>query len=87
MIKKKLFELLGYSIIDSEYLQKEFERQANLAYLIGDYELGVLDKYGQRINIAIKLKNKITGEYVIFKSGWMTYANGKGYDVHIFEVC
>ena len=72
-----MFKLLGYSIIDSEYLQKEFERQANLAYLIGNYELGLLDDYGQRINIPIKLKNKLTGEYVIFKSGWMTYPNGK----------
>ncbi|MBQ7977562.1 MAG: hypothetical protein IJ301_03090 [Clostridia bacterium] len=75
--KKQLFELWGYDIMDAEYLQKEFERQAKLAYSIGDYELGKLDGYGQRINIIIKLKNKNNNETVMFISGWMVYPNGK----------
>ena len=57
--------------------KKEIEKQANLAYSVGDYELGKLDKYGQRINIAITLKRKDKNEYVTFRSGWMTYPNGR----------
>ena len=75
--KKQLFELWGYYIMDSEYLRQEFIKQAKLAYSVGDYELGKLDKYGQRINIVIKLKRKNTNEYVLFVSGWMVYPNGK----------
>ena len=75
--KKQLFESWGYSIIDSQYLQQEFIKQAKRAYSVGEYELGKLDKYGQRINIVIKLKRKNTNEYVSFVSGWMLYPNGK----------
>ena len=75
--KKQLFELWGYDIMDSQYLQQEFIKQAKLAYSVGEYELGKLDKYGQRINIVIKLKRKNTNEYVLFVSGWMVYPNGK----------
>ena len=56
--KKQLFELWGYYIMDSEYLRQEFIKQAKLAYLVGDYELGLLNEYGQRINIVITLKRK-----------------------------
>ena len=75
--KKQLFELWGYYIMDSEYLRQEFIKQIKLAYSVGEYELGKLDKYGQRINIVIKLKRKNTNEYVLFVSGWMVYPNGK----------
>ena len=75
--KKKLFESWGYSIIDSKYLQQEFIKQAKLAYSVGNYELGKLDKHGQRINIEIKLKRKDKDEYVTFRSGWMVYPNGR----------
>ena len=75
--KKQLFEFWGYSIIDSEYLQQEFIRQAQLSYSVGDYELGLLNEYGQRINITITLKRKNKNEYVTFQSGWMAYPNGK----------
>ncbi len=75
--KKELFELWGYSIIDSEHLQQEFIRQAKMAYSVGDYELDRLDDYGQRINIEIKLKRKEREGYVTFQSGWMVYPNGK----------
>ena len=74
--KKELFESWGYSIMDSQYLQQEFVRQAQFAYSAGEYELELLDKYGQRINIAITLKTN-QGEYVTFKSGWMVYPNGR----------
>ena len=75
--KKQLFELWGYDIMDSQYLQQEFIKQAKLAYSVGDYELGLLNEYGQRINIAITLKRKDKNEYVTFRSGWMVYPNGK----------
>lgn len=75
--KKQLFELWGYGILDSRYLQQEFINQAECAYSVGDYELGKIDKYGQRINIIIKLKRKDKNEYVSFISGWMVYPNGK----------
>ena len=75
--KKQLFELWGYDIMDSQYLQQEFIKQAKLAYSVGDYELGLLNEYGQRINIAITLKRKDKNEYVTFRSGWMVYPYGK----------
>lgn len=75
--KKELFESWGYSIINSNELKEEIERQAELAYSVGDYELGLLNEYGQRINITIKLRRKDKNEYVSFISGWMIYPNGK----------
>ncbi len=75
--KKELFESWGYSIINSEEIKKEIEIQAKLAYSVGDYELGLLNEYGQRINIVIKLKRKDKKEYVTFRSGWMVYPNGR----------
>lgn len=75
--KKQLFELWGYDIMDSEYLQQEFINQAKLAYSVGDYELVLLNEYGQRINIVITLKRKDKNEYVSFRSGWMVYPNGR----------
>ena len=75
--KKQLFELWGYSIIDSEELKNTIEKQAKLAYSVGDFELGILNEYGQRINIPITLKRKDKNEYITFRSGWMVYPNGK----------
>ncbi len=69
--KNKLFTDWGYSIMDSEYLKKEFERQANIAYQAGKYTLEDTIEYGQIINITINLK----GHKII--SGWLVYPNGK----------
>ena len=44
--------------MNSEYLQQEFIKHAKRAYSVGDYELGLLNGYGQRITIAITLKRK-----------------------------
>ena len=63
--------------MDSENLKKEFEKQAKLAYSVGDYELGRLNDYGQKINIEIELKRKNKRESVTFTSVWMVYPNGK----------
>ena len=75
-MQKDLFEGWGYSIMDSQYLQQEFVRQAQIAYSAGEYELDFVDDYGQRINIEITLKAD-NGEYVTFNSGWMVYPNGR----------
>ena len=75
MGKKKLFEQWGYTISDSAMLKREIENQAYNAYLSGGYELGILDSYGQRLNIRVTLKNKF-GKQISFVTGWMTYPNG-----------
>lgn len=73
--KRKLFETLGFSIDDAEYLQQEYERQAIQNYCDSNYQLGKLDTYGQRININIKFEKN--GKNIIFNSGWMIKPNGK----------
>ena len=75
--KKELFESWGYSIIDSEEIKNEIEKQAKLSYSVGDYELGKLNDYGQRINIIIELERKNKAGRITFRSGWMMYPNGR----------
>ena len=75
--KKELFERWGYTLIDFSSLQKEFEKQARLAYQCGDYALGKRTGHGQRINIVIRLKRKNSEQEVTFDTGWMAYPNGK----------
>ena len=74
--KIKLFKSLGFNKEDSQYLKQEFDRQAKECYLNGDYELGVLNEHGQRINITIKL-NTTTRESVSLVTGWMIRPLGK----------
>lgn len=73
--KKNLFENLGFTISNSEYLKKEYERQAKLKYETGNYVLDKLDRYGQRINITIEFPRS-NKENITFVSGWMVYPNG-----------
>lgn len=74
--KKALFEAWGYDIMDSEWLQAEFVRQANEKYANSDFDLGKLDLYGQSINIEITLLRKDGKGTVTFISGWMVYPDG-----------
>lgn len=74
--KKALFESWGYGIIDSNWLQEELIRQAQEKYANGDFILGKLDKYGQRISIEIILPRKDKIGTVSFMSGWMVYPDG-----------
>ena len=74
--KKELFESWGFTIADSVALKSEFEKQAYQAYLSGKYELNTLDSFGQRINIYVTLTTN-TGKQVSFKTGWMSYPDGK----------
>ena len=75
--KKQLFEAWGYSSEDSQELKILFEQQAQKQYELGEYELNFLNKYGQRINIIITLKNRNTGGIITFYSGWMVYPDGR----------
>ncbi|MCI9404971.1 MAG: hypothetical protein HFJ21_05460 [Clostridia bacterium] len=74
--KEQIFKDLGFSISDSDMLKAEMEKQANLAYLLGNYELNKLNSYGQRLNIKVTLIGK-NGKSLSFKTGWMTYPDGK----------
>ena len=69
--KNQIFNSLGYTIEDSEYLRDEFCRQALIQYLNGNYVLKNLDRRGQRLSIPIELRG------TSFYSGWMLYPEGK----------
>jgi len=69
--KNKLFNDWGYTINDSEYLQKEYCNQALTQYLKGNYVLKNLDRNGQRLAILTKLNG------IEFYSGWMLCPEGK----------
>ena len=45
-------------------------------YIKGDYKLGLLDEYGQRISIIIELPRKNGAGIVSFTTGWMAKPNG-----------
>ena len=73
--KNKLFTLLGFLKEDSEYLQNEYEKQAKKKYINGQYTLGKLDKYGQRISITIDVNTtNRTGIHIV--SGWLVHPLG-----------
>lgn len=74
--KEKLFRMWGYTVEDARWLQGEMERQALEKYISGDYELGKLDEYGQRLNILIEIPTKNGEKIVTFISGWMIEPNG-----------
>lgn len=73
--KKHLFEMLGFTKNDSQYLKKEYENQAIENYCNSNYKLDKLDSQGQRINIDITfIKND---RKLVFTSGWMVKPEGK----------
>lgn len=74
--KKALFESWGYGIMDSQWLQAEYCRQAKDKYANGEFTLNKLNEQGQRINITITLPNKNSGGNITIVSGWMVYPNG-----------
>ena len=63
--------MLGFLKEDSEYLKSEYEKQAKEQYLKGNYILGKLDRYGQRITITIHLRNGVK-----MQSGWLVHPLG-----------
>lgn len=75
--KERLFKEWGYTVKDSKWLQNEIEKQALEKYINGDYKLGVLNKYGQRINIRIEIPNRSNDNIVSFLTGWTVHPNGQ----------
>lgn len=75
--KEKLFKEWGYTVDDAKWLQAEMELQSSEKYVAGEYELGKLDIYGQRINIIIEIPRKDREGTVTFVTGWMVEPNGK----------
>ncbi|MBQ7373755.1 MAG: hypothetical protein IJW64_04240 [Clostridia bacterium] len=73
--KIQLFKTLGFEKSDTGFLKREFELQAKRKYESGDYTLGKLDRYGQRINITVIITSK-NERQVEFVSGWMIHPLG-----------
>jgi len=61
---------------DAQYLKREYELQATKKYLNGDYEIGKLDAFGQRINIEI-IVSSLKKQNIKIITGWMIYPLGK----------
>jgi hypothetical protein len=76
--KDAIFRGLGYSAEDSAQLAKLWEEQAAAKYAQGQYTLGKLDQYGQRINITIDVPGVGTaaGKTSSVTSGWMIRPDG-----------
>ena len=74
--KIHLFKDWGFDIIDTYYLIKELTRQAEEKYSSGDFVLGKLNEYGQRITVVVELERKDGKGKVNFGTGWMVYPDG-----------
>jgi hypothetical protein len=75
--KAPVFESYGYTIDDSQQLANLYEQQAQAKFASGDYSLGELDQYGQRITIPIDLPGQgvAAGRSTVIYSGWMIEGN------------
>lgn len=73
-----MFRSLGYSGDDSAKLAANWRRQAAEKISKGEYTLGKLDEYGQRIDIEITLLGQGTasGKTSYLNSGWMMAKDG-----------
>lgn len=76
--KDVAFKNLGYGKEYSDDIVKLYQEQVNMKYQRGDFTLGKLDDYGQRINIEIKLPGigDAAGNISYLKSGWMILEDG-----------
>jgi|GEM_PF-2487904 len=76
--KDAVFRSLGYGAGDSADLAKIWSRQAAAKFSNGQFTLGKLDQYGQRINIEINLQGigNSAGKVSHINSGWMISPNG-----------
>jgi hypothetical protein len=76
--KAAVFRRLGYSKDHSEQLAQMWREQAATKYAKGEYTLGKLDQYGQRINIEIEVPGigNSTGKTSYMESGWMIQPDG-----------
>ena len=74
--KKAIFEGLGYTIEDSEYLQQLYISQAIQKYCNGDYVFKGAGKQYGRIEIVIDLPINF-GQILKIKTGWSLYPKGE----------
>ena len=75
--KAEMFESWGYTGADSEWMVREFQRQAKQKYVSGEYALGKIDMFGQRINIRVTIPRKNEEGRISFLSGWIAEPNGR----------
>ena len=66
----------GFYTIDAQYLIDEFVRQAEEKYASGDFILGTLNEYGQRISIITEIERRDGNGTARFLTGWMVYPDG-----------
>ena len=68
-----MFRSLGYDASHSGSLAATYEQQALSKFSSGEFTLGKLDAYGQRINIGIELPGigEAAGKTSYLNSGWM----------------
>lgn len=74
--KKAIFEGLGYTIEDSEYLQQLYISQAIQKYCDGDYIFKGTNNYTVQIEIEIVLQSS-KKETARIKTGWSLLKNGE----------
>ncbi len=74
--KQQMFESWGYTIDDADWLKNTIKEQCLEKYINGDYTLGVLNKYGQRISIRVEIPRKDKSDTVSFVTGWMVLPYG-----------
>jgi len=76
--KDAVFRSLGYSGEHSAQLSGMWEEQAAAKFSQGDYALGKLDEYGQRITITIEVPGigQAAGKTSFMQSGWMINPDG-----------
>ena len=75
--KNEMLESWGYTIEDAKYLQEQIQSQGLEKYINGDYKLGILNEYGQRISITVELPRKNHSGMISFTTGWMVKPNGQ----------
>jgi filamentous hemagglutinin len=76
--KDVVFRGLGYGKEHTDDLVRIFQEQANRKFASGEYTLGKLDNWGQRIEIEINLLGigDAAGKSSSIRSGWMINADG-----------
>jgi RHS repeat-associated protein len=76
--KDAVFRGLGYGKEQSGQLAQMWEQQAAARFAKGEYTLGKLDQYGQRINIEIQVPGigDAAGKVSNMQSGWMIQPGG-----------
>jgi len=68
--KDVIFNNLGYNQTNAQSLARLYKRQGVKNLIRRSYKLGKLDTYGQRINMAIKIGDKV------LNSAWMKVGKG-----------